>query len=70
MRSQVHRRNDQTAGIKDLLGRILSGAGEPLDGGPRIVPEDRLDITGASITHTQDFHLRILSRQAYPPSMV
>ena len=34
---------------KDLLGRILSGAGEPLDGGPRIVPEDRLEITGAAI---------------------
>lgn len=34
---------------KDLLGRILSGSGEPLDGGPRIVPEDRVDITGAAI---------------------
>ncbi|MDW7726348.1 MAG: ATP synthase subunit B [Candidatus Methanoperedens sp.] len=34
---------------KDLLGRILSGSGEPLDGGPRIVPEDRIDINGAAI---------------------
>jgi V/A-type H+-transporting ATPase subunit B len=34
---------------KGMLGRILSGAGDPLDGGPPIVPEDRLDITGASI---------------------
>jgi len=33
----------------ELLGRILSGAGEPLDGGPKIVPEDRLDINGAAI---------------------
>lgn len=33
----------------EILGRILSGAGEPLDGGPKIVPEDRLDITGAAI---------------------
>ncbi|MFQ6072171.1 MAG: ATP synthase subunit B [Methanosarcinales archaeon] len=33
----------------DLLGRILSGSGEPLDGGPRIIPEDRWDITGAAI---------------------
>jgi len=33
----------------DLLGRILTGSGEPMDGGPRIVPEDRLDITGAAI---------------------
>ncbi len=34
---------------KDMLGRILSGSGEPLDGGPRIVPEDRLDVNGASM---------------------
>jgi V/A-type H+/Na+-transporting ATPase subunit B len=34
---------------KDMLGRILSGSGEPLDGGPRIVPEDRIDVNGASM---------------------
>lgn len=34
---------------KDMLGRILSGAGEPLDGGPRIVPEARVDILGAAM---------------------
>ena len=34
---------------QEMLGRILSGSGEPLDGGPRIVPEDRWDITGAAI---------------------
>lgn len=34
---------------KGMLGRILSGAGDPLDGGPPIVPEERLDISGASI---------------------
>lgn len=33
----------------DLLGRILSGSGDPLDGGPRIIPEDRWEITGAAI---------------------
>ncbi|RLG30228.1 ATP synthase subunit B [Methanosarcinales archaeon] len=33
----------------DLLGRILSGSGDPLDGGPRIVPEDRIDISGAAM---------------------
>ena len=32
-----------------MLGRILSGSGEPLDGGPKIVPDDRLDIIGAAI---------------------
>jgi V/A-type H+-transporting ATPase subunit B len=33
----------------DLLGRILSGAGEPLDGGPRIVPDKLIDINGAAM---------------------
>ncbi|HHT75420.1 MAG: ATP synthase subunit B [Methanomassiliicoccaceae archaeon] len=34
---------------RDMLGRILSGAGEPIDGGPAITPEKRLDISGAAI---------------------
>ena len=34
---------------KDMLGRILSGSGEPLDGGPRIVPEKRVDVNGAAM---------------------
>ncbi len=34
---------------RDMLGRILSGGGKPIDGGPEIVPENRLDITGAAI---------------------
>jgi len=34
---------------QDMLGRILSGSGDPIDGGPQIVPDDRLDITGAAI---------------------
>lgn len=34
---------------KDMLGRVLSGAGEPLDGGPAITPEAKLDIVGAAI---------------------
>lgn len=32
-----------------MLGRILNGAGDPIDGGPAITPEKRLDITGAAI---------------------
>lgn len=34
---------------KDMLGRVLSGAGEPIDGGAAIVPEKELDIEGAAI---------------------
>jgi V/A-type H+/Na+-transporting ATPase subunit B len=33
----------------DMLGRILTGSGLPLDGGPKIVPQDRLDINGSAI---------------------
>ena len=32
-----------------LVGRILDGSGEPLDGGPRIIPEERMEIIGSAI---------------------
>jgi len=34
---------------RDMLGRVLSGSGEPLDGGPAITPEKKLDIVGSAI---------------------
>ncbi len=34
---------------EDLLGRVMDGSGQPIDGGPEIVPEDRLDIIGSAI---------------------
>ena len=34
---------------EDMMGRILNGAGKPIDGGADIIPEKRLDITGAAI---------------------
>ncbi len=63
---------DQSAGVKflgeniklncskDMLGRIMNGAGRPIDEGPDIVPDQRLDIEGASInpysrTNPSDF---------------
>ncbi|MDP2873191.1 MAG: V-type ATP synthase subunit B [Bacillota bacterium] len=33
----------------DMLGRVFDGFGSPIDGGPRIVPEKRLDISGNPI---------------------
>ncbi len=33
----------------DILGRIFNGLGEPIDGGPRIIPEAYLDINGEPI---------------------
>ncbi|AUX07693.1 A-type ATP synthase subunit B [Halalkaliarchaeum desulfuricum] len=34
---------------EDLLGRVMDGSGQPIDGGPDIVPEERRDIVGAAI---------------------
>jgi V/A-type H+-transporting ATPase subunit B len=34
---------------EDILGRIFSGSGRPIDGGPEIVAEKRLDINGSPI---------------------
>ncbi len=34
---------------EDLLGRVLDGSGNPIDGGPEIVPDDRIDIVGEAI---------------------
>ncbi len=33
----------------DMLGRILSGAGKPIDDGPEIVPDMKMNIMGAAI---------------------
>ncbi|HOV26116.1 MAG TPA: V-type ATP synthase subunit B [Pseudobacteroides sp.] len=30
----------------DMLGRVFSGLGKPVDGGPNIIPDDRLDMNG------------------------
>ena len=34
---------------EDMLGRIFNGSGNPLDGGPAIVPEKKIDINGNPI---------------------
>ena len=34
---------------EDLLGRVLSGTGEPIDEGPEIIPEEERDIIGEAI---------------------
>ena len=33
----------------DMIGRIFDGLGRPRDGGPKLIPEKRLDINGAPI---------------------
>jgi V/A-type H+-transporting ATPase subunit B len=32
-----------------MLGRVLNGSGQPIDGGPQIIPEESLDINGSPI---------------------
>ncbi len=34
---------------KDVLGRIFNGAGKPIDGGPEVIPDKKVDIIGAAI---------------------
>ncbi|WP_430504306.1 ATP synthase subunit B [Haloparvum sp. PAK95] len=41
---------------EDLLGRVLDGSGRPIDGGPEIVPDDRIDIVGEAINpYSRDY---------------
>ncbi len=42
----------------DMLGRIFDGSGRPIDGGPRIIPEDYLDVNGAPINPPSREHPR------------
>jgi V/A-type H+-transporting ATPase subunit B len=37
---------------EELLGRVLSGSGEPIDGGPNIEPDEEREIVGAAINPT------------------
>ena len=34
---------------EDMLGRVFDGLGRPIDGGPEIIPEKRLDVNGLPI---------------------
>lgn len=41
---------------KDMLGRIFDGSGKPIDGGPEIIPEKKLDINGSPINpYSRDY---------------
>lgn len=34
---------------RDILGRVFDGLGRPIDGGPNIIPDERLDVNGNPI---------------------
>ena len=40
----------------DMFGRIFSGGGKPADGGPRIIPDDHLDVHVATINPYSRVH--------------
>ncbi len=46
---------------EDMLGRIFNGLGEPIDGGPPIVAEERRDVNGAPLNP---------SERAYPEDFI
>mmetsp|Transcript_21553 Transcript_21553/g.38514 ORF Transcript_21553/g.38514 Transcript_21553/m.38514 type:complete len:500 (-) Transcript_21553:58-1557(-) len=46
---------------RDMLGRIFNGSGKPIDGGPNILAEKFLDISGASINPAE---------RTYPEEMI
>ncbi|MEW5307143.1 MAG: hypothetical protein WDW36_009556 [Sanguina aurantia] len=46
---------------RDMLGRVFNGSGKPIDGGPPVLAEAYLDITGSSINP---------SERTYPEEMI
>mmetsp|Transcript_29734 Transcript_29734/g.65804 ORF Transcript_29734/g.65804 Transcript_29734/m.65804 type:complete len:504 (+) Transcript_29734:125-1636(+) len=46
---------------RDMLGRVFNGSGKPIDGGPPILAESFLDITGSSINPAE---------RTYPEEMI
>jgi V-type H+-transporting ATPase subunit B len=46
---------------RDMLGRVFNGSGRPIDGGPEVLAEAFLDISGASINP---------SERTYPEEMI
>ncbi|MBQ9545415.1 MAG: V-type ATP synthase subunit B [Clostridia bacterium] len=37
---------------KDMLGRVFDGLGRPIDGGPEIIPDKRMDVNGVPMNPT------------------
>ena len=50
---------------EDMLGRVFDGMGEPIDDGPRIIAERRMDINGEPINPAAQTIRLNLFRQGY-----
>ena len=53
----------------DMLGRVFSGMGEPIDDGPNIIPDMRLDINGIPMNPAARDYPSNLYRPEYQPLM-
>ena len=58
----------QLAVSEDMLGRIFSGMGRPIDGGPEIIPDQRVDVNGVPMNRLPASIQTSLSRPASRPS--
>ncbi|MGI6050116.1 MAG: V-type ATP synthase subunit B, partial [Acetivibrionales bacterium] len=45
-------RNLELPVSEDMLGRVFDGLGKPIDGGPEVIPEERMDINGLPMNPT------------------
>jgi len=53
-----------------MLGRILNGSGMPIDGGPKIIPDEKMEIIGSAINPGLETAPESSFKQVSPPSMV
>ena len=53
----------------DMLGRVFDGLGQPIDGGPEILPEERRDINGLPMNPAARSYPQEFIQTGIPPSM-
>lgn len=59
-------RSMQLGVSEDMLGRVFDGLGNPIDDGPEILPDMRLDINGLPMIRRPETTPQNLSRQVFP----
>lgn len=54
----------------DMLGRVFDGLGRPIDDGPEIIPDMRMDVNGKPMNPAARIYPRNLFRREFPPLTV
>ena len=54
----------------DMIGRVFDGLGRPIDNGPNLIPDKKIDINGAPINPVSRDYLASLFKQVYLVLMV